>query len=197
MSSNSNCNTPERSSPSSSRRQFLGRVGQVAGASALIPLAPLLGHAGLAHAAEGPPVEGLMRWGSGDFSRLGISLYRATLWASADGAPGQPPLALQLVYKRGLSSSIFVQAGVQEMRRLGASDAQMDQWEPLMAKVLPGVSSGDTIWGVWQGDSARFWHNSTPTGQISAAGFCPIFFGIWLSEKTSAPDLRKALLQRG
>lgn len=195
MSSNLNCVTPE--SIHADRRQALTRLGCWAGAAALAPLAlPALSGSARAAGADTPPVEGLVRWGSGDFSRLGISLYRATLWASPKGEPGQPPLALQLVYKRGLSSSIFVQAGVHEMMRLGATEAQMNQWEPHMAKVLPGVSAGDTIWGVWQGNTARFWLNDKATGQISLAGFCPVFFGIWLDERGSAPDLRKALLQR-
>ena len=36
--------------------------------------------------------------------------------------------------------------------------------------------------------------NGKPTGEIRDAEFARLFFGIWLSPKTSEPELRAALL---
>jgi hypothetical protein len=41
---------------------------------------------------------------------------------------------------------------------------------------------------------ARFWLNGQPRGELRDAEFTRLFFGIWLSPRTSQPRLREALL---
>ena len=45
-------------------------------------------------------------------------------------------------------------------------------------------------------DAARFVFNGRPLGEIADADFARRFFGIWLDPRTSAPELRAALLRR-
>ena len=57
------------------------------------------------------------------------------------------------------------------------------------------MSTGDRLLGVHlPGRGAQFYANGKPQGEIADPEFARLFFGIWLSEKTSAPKLRLTLL---
>lgn len=145
--------------------------------------------------ATGDPTAGLKRYGSGPFRRWGFLVYDATLWAADD--PQQPPLVLQLVYRRTIAGSAIADASVSEMRALGADDSKLARWSVLMQRLFPDVVPEDTIQGVYHKDGARFYHNGKLLGNVAEAdepGFARAFFGIWLDPKTSAPALRKVLL---
>lgn len=134
----------------------------------------------------------LSRRGSGRFRRFGFHIYDATLWAGPDVT--QPPLALELTYRRDLRGRDIARASVDEMRRVGASDAALERWGAQMQQLFPDVRDGDRIVGLQEVQSARFWFNGRPLGRIDGAEFARHFFGIWLDPRTSAPGLRAALL---
>jgi hypothetical protein len=136
---------------------------------------------------------GLRRWGSGAFRRFGFLVYEATLWAAAD--PQQPPLALRLDYKRSIAGQDIAAASVKEMRKLIADPQKLDAWGERMAQIFPDVRDGDHILGVWQADGVRFLQGDRMLGSVPDAAFARAFFGIWLDERTSAPELRAALLR--
>jgi hypothetical protein len=80
------------------------------------------------------------QWGSGEMTWLGFSLYRATLWVVGEPAtelPASSPSALQLDYQRDIPRDRLVQTSVDEMRRLGASEGQLQRWEPELRAGLP------------------------------------------------------------
>jgi hypothetical protein len=57
------------------------------------------------------------------------------------------------------------------------------------------VRKGDRILGAHRpGVGASFWVNGQASGDIRDAEFSRLFFGIWLSPKTSEPSMRAALL---
>lgn len=139
------------------------------------------------------------QWGSGELTRLGFRVYRATLWvAGAD--PGQSPLALQLDYQRDIDAATLVDSSIDEMRRLGASDAALQRWRDELVRVLPDVKKGDSIVAVFRpsgsGAGVVFFHGREQTGEIRELGFGRAFFAIWLDPATRAPELRAALLKR-
>lgn len=147
-----------------------------------------------AHAGFTLP-QGLRRWGSGAYRRFGFLVYEATLWAGED--PQKPPLALQLTYRRSIEGRAIADASVKEMRKLGGADeATLQRWGVLMAKLFPDVRDGDVILGEYQPGTARFHFNGQLLGEIAEADFARHFFAIWLDPRTSAPELRAALLQR-
>jgi hypothetical protein len=82
------------------------------------------------------------------------------------------------------------------MRRQADLDAgQTERWQTQMQAVFPDVKAGDALTGVHQpGVGAAFWHNGRWVGEVRDAAFAKLFFGIWLSTKTSEPTLRQALL---
>ena len=166
------------------------------GALALAPLLPLLSLPRPAQASA-DALRGLQRWGKGSFRRFGFLVYDATLWAGED--PERPPLALRLDYQRSIAGKAIAEASVKEMRRFVSDERALQQWGEAMQALFPDVKAGDHILGVYRPDGARFYHNGTAIGGIDtpdAPGFAAAFFAIWLDARTSAPELRAALLQR-
>lgn len=146
-------------------------------------------------AASSPaPYSGLQRWGSGEFRRFGFLVYEATLWAGDD--PGRPPLALRLDYKRSIAGKAIADASVKEMRRFVSDESLLQHWGAQMQGVFPDVASGDHLLGVFRDDGAHFYQGERLIGSIATPGFAAAFFAIWLDPRTSAPELREALLRR-
>ena len=133
------------------------------------------------------------------YSFLGFDVYDASLWTAPDFNPAlseNQALALELHYLRNFSGKDIAKRSVQEMRKLApVTPAQEQQWMKEMLRVFPNVRKGDRLLGVHRaGKSAAFWHNGKPVGDIADAEFARLFFGIWLSPRTSAPALRQALM---
>lgn len=139
--------------------------------------------------------------GSARLRFWGFDVYDAQLWidpgfrASRFGAH---PLALSLTYLRTLRGSAIAERSITEMRGQGPLSAgQEAQWLADMTRVFPDVTANDRLTGLWQpGQGARFWFNAAPRGTIADDVFAGRFFGIWLSEATSEPDMRRALLAK-
>jgi hypothetical protein len=130
---------------------------------------------------------------------LGMSVYDARLWAgvrlqAADWA--QHPLALELEYLRNLNGVQIAERSLAEMRKqadIAAADAE--RWLGAMKASFPDVRAGDRITGLLlPGRGVRFFVNGSPKGEIPEPEFARLFFGIWLSPRTSEPALRDALL---
>lgn len=103
---------------------------------------------------------------------------------------------MDLHYLRNFRGRDIAERSIAEMRRLGSfSEAQAQRWLLAMQAVFPDVAAGDRLTGVHlPGRGAQFYANGEPTGEIADPEFARLFFGIWLSEQTSAPKLRLALL---
>lgn len=157
---------------------------------------PLASFATTAPEAPEAPTAGFRRWGSGEFRRFGFLVYEATLWAGGDD-PLRPPLALKLTYKRNINGGDIAEASVKEIRNLGLADeATLRRWGEQMRQLFPNVKPGDHLVGHYQPEAARFYFNDQLIGSIEDAAFARAFFAIWLDPRTSAPDLRAALLRR-
>ncbi len=137
----------------------------------------------------------LQKYGSGELRRFGFLVYEAQLWAGSN--PAEPPIALQLTYKRDIAGFKIANASVDHMRELGASEQQLAVWGPAMAKIFPDVKPGDQIIGIYRPGTAIFLYNNREIGQINDADFARLFFGIWLDPRTAEPKLRNRLLQGG
>ena len=139
------------------------------------------------------------RWrGNATMRFLGLHVYDISLWSpqplSGDGA--EQPLALSLRYARRLVGRQIAERSLDEMRRIGPiNDAQADAWLQAMTRLFPDVAAQDRLTGVQRpGEAARFYFNGQRRGELADAQFARLFFGIWLSPKTSEPGLRQRLL---
>lgn len=140
--------------------------------------------------------ESWRQWGSGEMTWFGLSLYRATLWVAGESAESSPS-ALQLDYLRDIPRERLVQTSLDEMRRLGADEAQLVRWTNEMRRVFPDVKEGDSLVGVhYPGEGAAFYFREQLAGRVADAEFARRFFAIWLDSASRSPALRSALLKR-
>jgi hypothetical protein len=142
---------------------------------------------------------GLQKYGSGELRRFGFLIYEAQLWGDATNTtnPAQPPMALQLTYKREIAGKKIVEASVDQMRALGANQSQLDAWSVAMSRIFPDVKPGDQLIGIYRPGSATFIYNNREIGEVRDPDFARMFFGIWLDPRTSEPKLREKLLRSG
>lgn len=144
------------------------------------------------------------RWrGAATLRWMGLRIYDARLWSpealAADAETPEQPLALELQYARSLVGRMIAERSLDEMRRLAPiPEARAQGWLEAMVRLFPDVQAGDRLTGVLQpGRSARFWHNGQLRGEIADAEFARLFFGIWLSPRSSEPALRRQLIGGG
>ena len=140
--------------------------------------------------------------GSGRLRFLGLRIYDIRLWAGASPVGAQwagVPLALELEYARSLDGAQIAERSLVEMRRQAEPGADTaERWLAAMKKMFPDVREGDRITGLnLPGQGARFFHNGTLRGEVRDTEFARLFFGIWLSPRTSEPALRESLLGAG
>lgn len=177
------------------RRTCLTRLA-AAGAALALPSA--------SRAADGPALPpGLRAAGLGTLRVFGFSIYRARLWVSPGFDAAQwvaLPLALELEYLRDLKGEDIASRSLKEMRRVGEpknepNTEQAQRWQTALQALLPDVRSGDRLMG-WHrpAQGALFLRGGQPLGEVAEPAFSRLFFGIWLSERTGAPELRQALL---
>ena len=152
-----------------------------------------------------PPAEvsaalpGALLQGQGRLRYFGLHIYDAALWSLAPLPPGDPlgtALALELRYARKLAGSSIADRSLDEMKRVGDfTEADGQRWLDTMKQAFPDVKPGDRITGVHRpGVGAAFFVNGKPTAEVRDAQFARLFFGVWLSPRTSQPALRAALL---
>ena len=137
--------------------------------------------------------------GSGLYTWWGFDVYQASLWVEPGfdaAALARQRYALELHYRRDFKGRDIAERSITEMRRVGAfGEAQAQAWLQAMQAAFPDVTPGDRLTGVHlPGRGAQFYFNGKPWGEITDPEFAHLFFGIWLSDKTSAPKLRLSLL---
>jgi hypothetical protein len=129
---------------------------------------------------------------------LGLRIYDVQLWAAEPLRNwAEQPHALALTYARSLKGRLIAERSLDEMRRQGPIDeATGARWLQAMTAAFPDVKEGDRLTGRHDPDQgARFWFNGQPRPGVADPVFSRLFFGIWLSPKTSEPALREQLLR--
>jgi hypothetical protein len=130
----------------------------------------------------------------------GFEVYDARLWAG----PGfdaqryaQHRFALELNYLRSFKGRNIAERSIDEMRGIAdITPEQATRWLAAMSELFPDVQRGDRITGIHvPGSGARFYLNDRLRGELADEDFSRLFFGIWLSPKTSQPAMRATLLQ--
>lgn len=127
------------------------------------------------------------------FKVWGFHVY--DLAYSFDNHYPSPPYRLKLEYKRKIQGQQIVDTTEKEIRRLGGKPEKLSVWIDQLKKIIPDVKPGDSLIGsVDDKKRSLFCFGNQFLGQIDDPEFADYFFGIWLSEKTSEPRLRKKLL---
>lgn len=125
--------------------------------------------------------------------------FDASLWVAGDRWSWNEAFVLELRYIRDFDGSEIVEGTRNQWQHLGFSKHEQFQiWLTQLAGIFPNVKAGDQLAGVYlPGRETRFFHNGEPIGIMDDPRFGSAFFAIWLDERTSQPDLRKALLGSG
>lgn len=137
--------------------------------------------------------------GEGSYRYLFWQLYDARL-ATADGEftgyDQNSPVLLELTYQRDISRQQFIDATVDEWKKLGRSSAeQQQQWAARLQTLWQDVKEGDRLAALLLNDGrVQFYFNGVETGVLDDKAFGAAFFDIWLHPDTSAPKLRRQLL---
>jgi hypothetical protein len=154
--------------------------------------------------ARTPPLEvaaglpGARLRGQGRLTWFGLHVYDARLWSAATSGQDvqESPFALELEYARSLRGERIADRSIEEMARIGDFAADRGaRWLATMKQLFPDIAPGDRLTGMQRTKiEAQFFHNGVMRGSIADADFTRLFFGIWLSPRTSAPGLREQLL---
>lgn len=137
--------------------------------------------------------------GSGELRFFGLRIYTATLFATKDFNPAQyaqSPLLLKIEYRRAFEGRLIAERSLLEMKRQGKiASSTAALWLNLMMDAFPNLVAGDSLSAITDGKGAvSFMHNDNPTAQTTDPEFAERFFGIWLHQATSSPELRMQLL---
>lgn len=134
--------------------------------------------------------------GQGRLTYLFWDVYDATLYAPEGAWNDRKPFALQLSYLRTLNGKKIADRSAEEIRGQGFKDeVKLATWHAQMRKIFPDVDEGVNLTGVYtESGETIFYRDNFEIGRIKDPEFSKAFFGIWLDEKTSAPDLRRKLL---
>ncbi len=131
--------------------------------------------------------------GSGRLTWWGLHIYDASFYRV--GSLSSAEFALDMRYQKSFSGISIANRSVEEMRRIGASEAQAALWGKELTSFFPNVESGQTLTAIYSPkQGTTFFYDGKQIGQIPGSEFSKAFFGIWLDPKTSAPKLRTELL---
>lgn len=134
--------------------------------------------------------------GEGRLTYIVWDVYDATLYAPEGAWSDNKPFALQLSYLRSFKGKKIADRSAEEIRGQGFTDeVKIATWHAQMSKIFPDVNEGVSLTGVYTytGETI-FYRDNTKIGRIKDPKFSKAFFGIWLNEKTTAPNLRRKLL---
>lgn len=180
-------------------RLLLCGLAAAGGALAALPVCAAPGVAAAAPPVVRQTLGDVVLAGEGQMRFWGLNIYDARLWVDArfdQQAFDAYPFALELTYHRAFSASAIAERSLDEIQRQRPlSPEQRERWLRELTAVLPDVHAGDRLTGVYQpGQGMRLWRADQALGAIEDAELARLFFGIWLSTRTSDTGLRSALL---
>lgn len=134
--------------------------------------------------------------GRGEMSWLFMDIYQVSLH-SADGhyVDQKYPQALQIRYQRDFKKEWLIKATAEEWQKMNIATQLYKPWLAEFVSLWPDVNSGDTLtFLVAKNGQGSFYHNDFLLGDIKNPDLTRAFLDIWLSKKTSEPDLRRQLI---
>lgn len=140
---------------------------------------------------------GFTEVGNAKFTFLFWDIYHSTLYTkSGSYIPENPPaeLIFEIEYLKDITAADLLERTIEQWQHLGFSKAQYNQFIPKLKAIWPDIYSGDKLALSVQNNKSMFYFNDVQVGVIEQAEFSQLFLAIWLSKKTSEPELRAELL---
>lgn len=141
------------------------------------------------------PVALLDKQGEGEMSYLFWDLYKAEYFTDQPRDTGEQTSALRITYYKSISKQALIEATEDQWRELGYKPMDILIWIEPLKQIWPDVAKGDQLTFVQLANgTGEFYLADRAIGRTENNGFASAFLSIWLSEKTSEPELRKQLL---
>jgi hypothetical protein len=132
--------------------------------------------------------------GEASLNKFFLHVYDAQFWSDS-GDTTKAPYALSIVYAMGFSPQELADRTFEEMKQVSTLPVEtLQKYAEMLRKIYPEVKNGDRITAV-QKDAVTtlFYYNGQAVGKVKDAGFASAFFGIWLSSKSSEPEMQRKL----
>ncbi|OJX13100.1 MAG: hypothetical protein BGO77_02230 [Caedibacter sp. 37-49] len=134
--------------------------------------------------------------GRGKLSYIFWDIYEATLYAPNRQWNPTKPFALLIKYYQEIDASDIANITVQERHKQGFTDEEkLAAWNAEIRAFLPNIKDGTVLSAACPlGKQTILYQGNQMIGLIKDDKFARLFFGIWLGERTSEPELRRAVL---
>ncbi len=148
------------------------------------------------NSAVAAPLQGLQSSGKSELSWFLISVYEAQLFTtSGQFVYGQYPQALEIEYYRNITKENLIKATKDQWEEQSIKHPDLNEWLVQLEQVFPDVKPEDKlVFSVDKVGNNQFFLNDKPIGKIANKDFSQLFLDIWVSEKTTYPDLRLELI---
>jgi len=142
------------------------------------------------------PTKDLKKVGQGTMSWMFIDIYDAEFFTSnGKYKPNQFPQVLTITYLKDIKQKRLIDATKEQWVLQGQNSESVKRWIAILSDIWPDIQQGDKLtFYVEQNKKGTFFHNGQAIGHIKEQAFSMAFLSIWLSEKTSQPELRQQLL---
>ena len=132
--------------------------------------------------------------GVAQLQKLFMDVYAIEFWSDS-GNWKRPPYALSITYNMNFSTEELVERTYDEMRHVSElPDEQLRAHTEQLRMIYPSVREGDRVTALRKKTGTYFYHNGKRIGNIRGSAFADAFFGIWLSPKSSEPEMLQQLL---
>ena len=134
--------------------------------------------------------------GTGKLSIFFIDIYNIKLFSQTKDYSKDKPFAIEINYLKDVKSTQIVDTSISEIKRISKpSEDELENYKSILTNLFPNIYSGDQLIGIKTANNdGVFFYNKKRIGKINDEKLVDSFFDIWLSEKTSHPELRKKLL---
>jgi hypothetical protein len=134
--------------------------------------------------------------GTGKLSIFFIDIYDIKLFSKTKDYSKDKPFAIEINYLKDVKSTQIVDTSISEIKKIAKpSEDELENYRSILASLFPNIYSGDQLIGIKTANSdGVFFYNKKRIGKINDEKLVDSFFDIWLSEKTSHPELREKLL---
>ena len=134
--------------------------------------------------------------GQAELKVLFWPIYHSRLYTD-DGRyhPDQRPLQLEIQYLRNIDADDLVSRTALEWEQQDLAHDRHQAWLDTLARLWPDVNENDVrALQLDENDRSTFYLNGELLGTVADPDFGTHFLGIWLSPRTSRPELRAALI---
>jgi hypothetical protein len=133
--------------------------------------------------------------GAAKFTFLFWDIYDSELYTpSGKYQQNETQVLLEITYLRNIKSKDLVSKTVEQWQYIGIDESEYREFLSQLEAMWPDIKVGDELAFYTQDKHSLFYLNEKHIGTITSQNFGEIFKSIWLSESTSQPKLREALL---